>query len=194
MSDRILTYALEDRFFRRRLEQILAEHKIDTIVETGLDQGLSAIELARLVPTYIGIDIDPACVARTSAEMDAARIANCKLFVGNSADTLPSIMDRIDPARALFFLDAHCFGDTDCPIIEEINAIPRRQGVLVFHDIWAPGREHGGFSPLIAGKPARFDYGLLQPALAAWSRTHRVEYLAEYESTRAPGVMFAFPE
>lgn len=191
----ILTYALEDQFFRARLEQIVAEHKIDTIVETGLDKGLSAVVLAGMVPNYIGIDIDPDAVFRTMELLLAARPASPPyLLTGNSADLLPEVAVRLHGKRVLYFLDAHCFGDTDCPILEEIRAVPRRAGVLVFHDIWAPGREHGGFSPLIRGVPTRFDYALLRPELALWSVRHRVEYLEQYATELAPGVMFAFPE
>lgn len=192
MTDRVLTFALEDRFFRARIEELVADHQIETIVETGLDQGLSAVILAGMVKNYFGVDINPDCVKMTFARMIDAGRRHFILDVGNSADALRALITP-DPDRTLYFLDAHCFGDTDCPIIQEIEAIPRGKGILAFHDIWVPGREHGGFSPLINGVPTRFDLDLIRPALAAWSPGFKVEYLDEYETELAPGVMFAYP-
>lgn len=195
MNDLILTYALEDRFFRWRIEQLVAERGITTIIETGLDKGFSAVILAGMVENYIGIDIDRAAFEATEQRLVAAgRFHKTHLVLGDSAQYLPIITKTIaDAARTIFFLDAHCFGDTDCPILDEIRAIPRGNGIIVFHDIWVPERAAGGFSPLINGNPVRFDYDFLLKELSAWSPVHRIEYLAQYETDLAPGVMFAYP-
>lgn len=188
---RILTYALEDRFLKARIQQIVAELDIQVIVETGLDKGLSAVELARMVPQYAGIDIQAFCVEATRRRMVAAGLDNFVLHHGNSAEILQNMRP---PGPTLWFLDAHCFGTTDCPIREEIRALPRSApDVILFHDIWDPRRAHGGFSPLIDGVETRFDINLIAYELSLWSPTYTVEYLLEYETKLAPGVMFAFP-
>ena len=184
-----LVYALEDPFLRKRLEEIVAEHDVKTIVETGLDKGLSAVEFSRMAPNYIGIDINWDCVLVTKQNLTEIGAKNFVLHVGNSPDVLKTLLAD----QTLFFLDAHCYRETDCPILEEIRMIPRGKGILVFHDIWPPQRKAGGFFPLIDGVTTRFDYALIKPELSLWSPDHRIEYLIEYPHELAPGVMFAFP-
>lgn len=192
MDTALTAYALEDPFFYAKIKQIIADYKIEAVVETGLDRGLSAVEFCRMVPQYVGIDINPLCVTTTELVLEEAGIAP-ESYVLIAADSRAALKGLALPPKTLYFLDAHCFGDTDCPIIDEIDALPRGSGVLALHDIWVPGREHGGFSPLISGEPTPFDYELIEPALTRWSATHRVEYLQEYAKELAPGVMFVFP-
>lgn len=182
-------YALDDHFLRERLAAVIAEYYIDTVVETGLNDGQSTLAFSRMAPYVIGIDIDPACVDCTRDRLVAAGRDNYRLIVGNSPDILRAIMPRL-PVNTLFFLDAHW--DDPTPLLEEIKTIPRGQGVIVFHDFLCPGTDFGWDHVLISGVHLPMDYDLVRPELTAWSPTHRMEYATQVSASKR-GWALAFP-
>jgi predicted O-methyltransferase YrrM len=191
-------YALDDRFLRARIADIVAERGIEVIVETGIAAGRSALEFCKIAPRYVGVEINPACLEQTRELLTANNPpADWWLFQGDSATALRDIMPSLPAARTLFFLDAHNFPDSNAywPCRDEIAAIPRGQGVLAFHDFRVPGRDFGVDGYMVDGQVRDFDYGLIREALTEWSPTHRMEYMQESDTDSSyRGVGFAYPE
>lgn len=186
-------YALNDEFFRSRVEQVIAERGISVVVETGIDEGLSAVKFCGMVPHYVGIDIDRVCIEKTVRVLRESGANNFELICGDSPKVLSGELMSSLPDTTLFFIDAHCYQDTPCPVADEIRAIPPGKGILVFHDIAVPGREYGGFYTVIDGESCLFSYDVIRDALTAWSQMHRVEYMTECAHEKSPGVMFVYP-
>jgi predicted O-methyltransferase YrrM len=191
-------YALDDRFLRARIADIVAERGIEVIVETGIAAGRSALEFCRIAPRYVGIEINPACLEQTRELLAAeAGEADWQLCQGDSPQMLRDIMPTLPVARTLFFLDAHNFPDSSArwPCRDEIAAIPRGQGVLAFHDFRVPGRDFGVDGYMVDGQVRDFDYDLIRDALTEWSPTHRIEYMQESDPDSSyRGAAFAYPE
>ena len=184
-------YALDDFNLRDRLAQIISERKIEAVVETGLNDGQSTLAFCKIAPKVYGIDYDPACVNCTINRLKEAGVTNGEVLLGNSPDVLRDLMPRINPSNTLFFLDAHWGGE--CPILEEIAAIPRDQGVLVFHDFQVPGKDFGWDHMLIKGQYFPLNYDFLRPSLIDWSPTHEIEY-AKAVSASSRGFAFVYPK
>jgi len=167
-------FALDDNFLRARFEQIVRDHAIEVIVETGTHAGLSTVEFAEMVPRVVGIDVDPVCCAVAQARCADAGIDNVEIIRGNSPDVVARLVPTLPADRTLWFLDAHW--GPEWPLLDEIAAIPRGAGVIVIHDFRCPGR-HDGFD-IYGGKRCEYEYVAEQ--LAAWSPSHRVEYATEF--------------
>jgi SAM-dependent methyltransferase len=171
-------YAMDDHFLRDRLREIVKAHMIDTIVETGLNDGQSTEVLAGMAPRVIGIDIDPLCVSATRNRLLAAGVEELhfELHVGDSPVVLREIMPRL-PVNTLFFLDAHW--QDPWPLPEEIGALHRGEGIILLHDIKVPNRDFGADGYNHKGSHQLFTYELIKEYLAAWSPQHRIEYMTE---------------
>lgn len=191
-------YALDDFNLRDRLSEIVKEHNIQCVVETGLNDGQSTREFCRmLVPRVIGIDHDPKCIEATRTLLDASGWMNYELLLGHSPDKLREIMPTL-PNETIFFIDAHW--DGECPTLDEIKAIPEGKGILVFHDFFVPGKssrdttvqEFGWDHLIINGVHRANDYELIRDDLTRWSPSHRLEY-AKVVSGSKRGFCFVYP-
>ena len=186
-------YALDDRFLRAKIAQIVADNHIQVVVETGIAAGRSAVEFCKIAPRYIGIDNDPECIYQGSDRLEAAGLTNWTLHLGDSTSWLPKIMRDLPADRTLFFLDAHAPG-AYWPCFDEIAAVPCGQGILAFHDFRVPGKDFGVDDYTIDGVIHDFNYELIRGALTAWSPTHRMEYMQESDPASSyRGVGFAYP-
>ena len=179
-------YAMDDTYFRARLRQIIRDRKITTIVETGINEGKSTCQFARLVDRVIGIDIEPDCVRSAERNVAAAGLNNVTLKVGDSPGVLREVMPTL-PDETIFFLDAHWL--EAWPLLDEIATIPPGKGVIVLHDVKVPDRDFGYDE--YKGQP--LDYGYVKEALTRWSPTHRVEHNRNADGCRR-GLMFIFPD
>lgn len=188
-------HALDDVFFLERLKQVIAERNIQYVVETGLAGGYSTLKFCQLGLHVIGIDIDPAAIEATDKTLiDAGISTDYELHLGNSGEILTKL--NLPPAeQTLFFLDAHNGGGGVgyWPLPDEINAVPRGQGILVFHDIKVPGKDFGYDLYFHEGKAQEFEYALVKDVLTAWSPNHRVEYM-DKASGSYRGVAIVYPE
>jgi predicted O-methyltransferase YrrM len=183
-------YALDDVFLRDRLREVISEHGIDTVVETGLNDGQSTLAFSGIVGKVIGIDIDPACIECTRGGFIQAGRNNYELIVGNSPDVILSMMPRLNAEKTLFFLDAHW--DDPTPLLDEIRTIPPGKGIIVFHDFLCPGTDFGWDHVLINGVHRQMDYDLVRTDLTRWSLTHRLEYATKVSASKR-GWAIAYP-
>lgn len=182
--------ALDDAVLRRWLAAIIVERGLTAVVETGIDWGGSTRYFAQMVPCVVGIDNDPKRIAAFTAEMREDGLSGITLLEQNSPDGLREVVNRgtVDASKTLFFLDAHWFAYW--PLRDEIDAIPRGQGVLVMHDARVPGvptlgvDSYGGYE---------LSYAYVQDRLTAWSPTHTVEYNDDTAEGSRRGVMVVYP-
>lgn len=157
-------FALDDPALVEQLRSLIAERRIECIVETGIFLGQSTVGFAQLASRVYGIDADPGCLAKAAARLAEAGIDNAVLLRGNSPAVLADLVELIPCERTLFFLDAH-WGPY-WPLRDEIAVIPRGKGIIVVHDAQVPGRPDLGFDAY-AGQPLNESY--LHDALLAWS-------------------------
>lgn len=185
-------YSLDDPHLETLVKRIVWVNKIDTIIETGTNAGLSTVKFCRMVPNVVSIDIDPDCTAAASALLAREGITNCRLITANSPDALCAI-PALSFSRALVFIDAHMQPETYWPVDAEIAALPRGLGILMFHDIKVPDRDFL-FSQFRHhdGVMRDFSYESIRDLLYAWSPTHRVEYNREAAGSRV-GVAVVYP-
>lgn len=171
-------FALDDVYLRERLHQVVKENAIEYIVETGLNEGRSTLRFCGMAKRVIGIDIDPWCIDETSKRLSEHGYENFELLTGHSPDMLRMIFNMrptFPTEHTLFFLDAH-WGEP-WPLPDEIRAIPKGKGILVFHDIKVPGHDFGFDGVMYEGKVCDFTYDLIKDILNEWSPTHQVEYM-----------------
>src|SRR6266567_4469239 len=129
-------YSLDDNFFVERLQRLIKDHSLNTVVETGTNEGKSTVEFCRMAQNVISIDIDPMCIDAASKRLSNAILTNFELIQGHSPDVLRSLMTSLDVDKTLFFLDAHWEGPW--PLLEEIKAITSGKGIIVIHDFKVP--------------------------------------------------------
>ncbi len=184
-------YALNDPAQRARVAEVIAQMDIELVIETGLNDGGSTVEFCRMARWVIGIDNDQECVEATRARLIAHGLVNFELTVGDS----PAVLHQLAPLlsnKTMFFLDAH-WGPTS-PILDEIAALPRHSGVIVFHDFKVPGYDEGFDSvELPDGTSVDLDYALVAPALDDWSESNAIEYLPPLGGCKR-GMAIVYPE
>lgn len=180
-------YALQDAVMLVRLREIIRSHYINVVVETGIDKGWSTIAFSGLTDLVIGIDIDPGAIGAASRNANDASRDNILFLLDNSPDALRKLRPIL-PFQTLYFLDAHW--GAYWPLLDEIAAIGRGAGVIVFHDIFVPDHPELGFDSY-GGQ--RLDYGYVRLALNRWSPTHRIEYNERADCPVPRGVAYVFP-
>ncbi len=191
----LVPYSLMDRVFRQRLWEIVVQHEIYTIVETGIDKGMSTAVLATMVQQVFGIDNNAEAIRTAHTNLEIVNTKNAVLIYGNSPGVLRALQPSL-PDNTLYFLDAHW--NDYWPILDEIAAIRKETGVIVMHDFVVPGH------PELMGmehKGKILDYAYVKDALTEWSPTHRIEYNSKAEvavdATNADyrrGIAYVFPK
>jgi predicted O-methyltransferase YrrM len=131
-------YALDDTFLKQKIKEIVAEYNITTIVETGIHEGRSTLELSYMVDKVIGIEFLQEAVDTTKQRLSEHNRTNVDLYTGNSPEILTQIMDTLDAERCIFFLDAHWWDYW--PINDEIRCLSKNKGIIIVHDIIVPNR------------------------------------------------------
>ena len=125
---------------------------LERAVETGTFQGGGARALAAMFPTVLTIELSDRYFELASAEL--AAVPNIAAEHGAS----PAILERLEPAPTLYWLDAHWSGldtageENPCPVLEEIAAIPaHRADCLLIDDarLFAATREPDRWPTLV---------------------------------------------
>lgn len=180
--------ALDDTIMHNRIKQIVEECSIKVIVETGIYHGLSTIMLADMVPLVYAVDNNPNNIAISFTNIFNAGKANIAMCWGNSPNVLTTLMPHL-PDETLFILDAHW--EAYWPLLDEIDAIHREDGIIVVHDMQVPEHPELGYDAY-GGQVLCYDY--LKNTLTNWSPSHRIEYNEKSEGTLLPrGVAYIFP-
>lgn len=164
-------YALDDTFLKAKFYEIINQYGITTVVETGIHEGRSTLELSYMVDKVIGIEILQEAVDVTKQRLLEHNRTNVDLYTGNSPEILAQIMNTLDAEKCIFFLDAHW--QNYWPINDEIKTITKNKGIIIVHDFVVPGHPELGFDSY-HNQP--FTYEFIQQSLTEWSPTHMVEY------------------
>lgn len=127
------------------IKKIKLNFGFSTFVETGTNEG-AMIEAVKNQFTYIySIELDQHLYHRAKDRF--AGQMNIKIFQGDSAEVLPSIL-RVITTPSLFWLDAHYSGGTtakgatETPILQEIDEILKhhvRGHLILIDDAWSFG-------------------------------------------------------
>ena len=80
MSD---AYSLQDTVMQARFREIVRDHKIKVIVETGIDKGLSTVVLAGMVDLVVSIDNNLDCFSHAHINLVKNNIRNVLLVCGS---------------------------------------------------------------------------------------------------------------
>ena len=178
--------ALDDTVMLARFKEIVAEYRIQAIIETGIHHGLSTVLLSEMAPTVFAIDNYWQSLMISAVNLTGRK--NVVLCAGNSPDVLWALRSVL-PDQTLYFLDAHW--QDYWPLLDEIKTIKPGTGVIVLHDIVVPSHPELGFD---AYKGQPLDYAYVKDVLTQWSPTHRVEYNTKSEGTAHPrGVAYIYP-
>lgn len=183
-------YGLMDTVFQTRMKEIIHEYKIKVVVETGTDNGLSAVELSKMADLVFSVDVDLERIALAHKNIATAGRNNIVLVAGNSPSVL-SALKYLLPEETLYFLDAHHWAMSYWPLRDEILAIPSGEGVIVLHDIQVPGHPELGFDTY---NGQHFTYEYVKDVLTQWSPTHRIEYNDKAECPMPRGIAYLFPK
>jgi hypothetical protein len=98
-------------------------------VETGTSIGATSKIASRFFQKVWTIEIDPNMHRR--AKENLRGLTNVQQYLGDSAEILPHVFPNLDPNGAMFWLDGHYsggpkIGKTECPLLQEIEAINTR--------------------------------------------------------------------
>ena len=165
-------YALDDEFLKSKIEEIVSEYGITTIVETGVHYGQSSLEFSYMVDKVYAVDILQESIDEaTRLIVTENNRKNVTFICGNSPDVLKQIKNEIDASKTIFFLDAHWWDIW--PINDEIRSLEKDKGIIIVHDFVVPDRPAFGFDTY-KGQP--FTYEFIKDALTDWCPDHFLEY------------------
>jgi SAM-dependent methyltransferase len=171
-------YALGDTALKVKFNEIIQKYGITTVIETGIHEGKSTLELSYMVDKVIGIEILEESIQVTKNRLDQNNRTNYELFLGSSPDILKQIMPTLQADRCIFFLDAHWWNYW--PVNDEINSITKNEGIIILHDFVVPERPDLYYdSYVVNGINQKFDYEFVKDSLTNWSPNHRLEYNSE---------------
>ena len=168
-------WALDDLCLKAKMEEIIEQYGITTIVETGVHFGQSTLDFSGMVDKVYAIDILQESIDEaTKLVINENKKENVTFICGNSPDVLKQIKNEIDSSKTIFFLDAHWWDIW--PINDDIRSLEKNQGVIIVHDFVIPDRPDFGFDTY-KGQP--FNYEFIKDSLTEWCSSHRLEYNRE---------------
>ena len=122
------------------MAEIILNHDITAVVETGTETGASANEFAEYVPKVYTCDVEH--------KLDRPLLDNVIYHLMPSYKMVDQILPHFTPDdRILFFLDAHVAPEF-CAVRQELEVIARRPPaylIIAVHDFKVPGHPELGF-------------------------------------------------
>jgi hypothetical protein len=117
------------------VRQVVTEHEIRTIVETGTWRGYTTRRFAEFVANVFTIESDPSLWHLATATL--VDKPNVTLFQGRSQSLLRNLIPAL-LKPALYYLDAHW--ENDWPILQELDAIAELDArcCIIIHDCKVP--------------------------------------------------------
>lgn len=137
-------------FKRKRIKSIAKRYNCETIIETGTADGKTMKYLRKNFKKLLSIEIyEPNYIVASNR---LKKYSHIKLFYGDSADLLASMIQDID-GKCLFWLDGHFSGEgtglgkNECPLKEELKIIKSsgRIGDIILIDDAREFYEHAGY-------------------------------------------------
>lgn len=135
-----------DTYLKDRVQKLINQYNIKTVMETGTFKGSTTIQFADMVNDVYTTEVNPEYYKEALAKFSANKKDNIHPNLGSSVEILPKLLTTISqPQMLLFFLDAH-WGPNN-PLIEELKIIAehRLKPVIVIHDFKVPGHPELGY-------------------------------------------------
>ncbi len=176
-----------DGLLEKEIKRLIRRYGIQSAVETGTHQGVTARALAALVPEVYTIEIDLHLFE--DARERLADVPNVRQYLGASPNVLLDLLPVRRPA--LYYLDAHW--DGHYPLLREIEIIAScdPQPVIVMHDMQVPDHPEFHYDPQPDGSP--YCYEWVRPVLENIQMPWRYYYNEHAEGLRV-GVLFVTPQ
>lgn len=132
-----------DTYMRDKFKQIIADYKINLVIELGTYLGGTTRQLAGIVDEVITIEINKAHFNKASPIIKG--LNNVTMFHDSSVSILPFILNNHQDRNILLFIDSHW--QEHNPLLEELEIIARSglKPVLAIHDFKVPNRHDLGF-------------------------------------------------
>ena len=129
-----------DMHIKEKINTLVNEHEIKTIIETGTNQGASTIALSEMADMVYTIEINEVVWGKNQ---HLRKMKNVIALCGNSPDVLDEILSEVKQP-VLFYLDAHW--KDYWPLRDELKAIinsKMKNPVICIHDFKVPGKNFG---------------------------------------------------
>jgi hypothetical protein len=151
-----------DTFAFEKFRNLVSEHKIDCIIETGTFLGSTTKKFADMVPEVHTIEVNESNYNKAKEYL--VGIVNIHKHFGNSADVLVNILSNEVPLdkNILFFLDAHW--EQYNPLLDELKVIAEfgLRPVISIHDFKVPGHPELGFDTY---KDIVYEFDWIKPSI-----------------------------
>jgi len=182
-----------DTFLKERIQKLIEQYGIKTIVETGTFKGSTTVQFANMVDTVYTTEVNPEYYAEATKKFLDKSIENIQHNLGSSVDILPKILPSIpQPQVVLFFLDAH-WGPNN-PLLEELQIIAdhKLQPVIAIHDFKVPGHPELGYDTY-GGQDYEWEWIKDKVEIIYGKDGYQVSYNAEAVGMKR-GVIFITPK
>ena len=188
MPDEIEKFAFDTRL-EEKIEELVVEYDIKSIVETGTWIGGTARAFAGMVENVYTIEVRPDFYSQ--AQQILAPLPNVKQFLGKTQAILPVILPLV-AHPTLYYLDAHTWGAPGTAVFDELEIIAEHDPspILVIHDFQVPGHPELKFD-VYDGKPNCFER--IEPGLRKIQTPWRHFFNSEAVGCRV-GVLFVVPQ
>jgi hypothetical protein len=170
-----------------KFKQLVEEFSINTLIETGTDQGHGAREAKKIVNHVHTIDNNSDLFLKRNLGPGISE------WCGNSPDILRGLLTLSAeiPLRPTicFYLDAH--GGEYWPLLDELKVIAElgpRSCVIIIHDFKVPGKPWGFDS--YGGKDLDLDY--VRESLSYINQDFNLSYNQVAEGNKR-GILYALP-
>jgi predicted O-methyltransferase YrrM len=177
-----------DGLLEKEIRRLIRQFNIQSAVETGTNQGVTARALAAMVPQVYTIEKYDATFAE--ARWRLMDVHNVQVYFGASPNVLPTLLPHVQ-RPTLYYLDAHWDGNYPLPQEVEIIAALDPQPIIVIHDMEVPGHPEFHADPQPDGSP--YDYEWVRPFLEMIQMPWRYYYNEEAEGLQV-GVLFIVPK
>ncbi len=182
-----------DTFLKVKFEELIHDHKIEQVIETGSFRGCTTRELSRMVKHVYSIEVVEENFK--AALVECFGLSNVAITKGSSEKVLPHLIRSLEyPANKLFFLDAHW--QQYNPLLDELKVIATylsgKPPVIVIHDFKVPGNSELGFDSY-AGQDYDFEWIKKDVEAIYGTDGYNVEYNSEATGAKR-GVIILSPK
>lgn len=130
-----------DKFFKQHIEELIIDHKINTVIETGTYKGDTSLGLSSMVPNVVTIEINDKYFHE--AKENLLDRNNVTQLLGDAPDIIDRNMKSFR-GPLLFFLDSHWYKN---PLLAELQVIAKHgiKPIIIIHDMQNPNDPTMGY-------------------------------------------------
>lgn len=180
-----------DEFIYNQIKELVNEHDINLIIETGTYYGHTTKRLADLAPVFT-VEINKEYYEAANKMLMGLKDKDIKMGLGDSVEYLKRWLPSFFEKNILFFLDAHFYDY--CPLLDELKSIAESgiKPVIAIHDFKVPNKNFGFDS--WNGKD--FDFDFIKPSLELIYGKDGFDYFYNSETSEGSanrGVIYVVP-